>query len=844
MAPMRGPTGTCCRLLVAAVLVTAAGWPAPGEVLFADFDLLGWSRLGVARLGCTGLETGRIDALADADPRTFVRTENNPATLSIDFDPTQVVREVTLTPGSMDAYAVTLTVVSQDGRRFAAGERVVADRTPAGFELLDVRCRRLELLVERVDGGETVEVADLGVFGRLDVERIDLENVPERIPQGGSFPVLVVGRDTLGGRPDLTSQAQLQVSPARAITLSGSRAVTRVSGPLSMTPHLGSLEGERRPLLVTPLAAAPPAPEVRAGYRQVRLAFQGQPPFEVFRRRAGEKAGVSIGRTDGKRFVDDDVPPGSAHQYSVRRIDIYGNPLTPLGAETRARAQSRPPRGLREPGRLPLLVVLYADSFSGGDEEAAAVVESLEAALDFVYRHSGGRIHLDTTYLWRRGPTPPTEGPSMAFVEQDLRRQGIADDQFGAVFAVADDLAGNWGNFTLLGRTAGAFGRDATVPTPPGALGPDPAMAWSFVHEMLHVVGERMAYSVGREGWFTGHFDQDFPAGRLGGLEHLDVGEAWDGVATLLALTDYWSELGPPSRRPFEVLDTDGDGLPDDEPDLPLDERRFGSDPNKADTDDDGLDDLAEAGAGLYRGADPTNPDTDGDGLRDGRDPWPLVDFTGRIPRGESWGRLGAASADQAGGPLEVSARWTDDALHLAFVTDGPSLVSLELDGSGRLGRWESDVRLRGADDREGADVWAGDARLTVIPEPPGLFAGGVPVTGATVTVDDTGEGYRLELRVPRDLPPGSADTFVPADAPVVDGLRLAPGRVLGLTVSVRPAAADEADPFDPYPAGGWTSLGELHRFLDATLEDAATAPAATSGDGAGDGSDAPAGGR
>jgi hypothetical protein len=55
-------------------------------------------------------------------------------------------------------------------------------------------------------------------------------------------------------------------------------------------------------------------------------------------------------------------------------------------------------------------------------------------------------------------------------------------------------------------------------------------------------------------------------------------------------------------------VDTDGDGLTDDE------EADLGTDPELADTDGDGLDDGVE----VDEATDPTNADSDGDGLGDG----------------------------------------------------------------------------------------------------------------------------------------------------------------------------------------------------------------------------------
>ena len=61
------------------------------------------------------------------------------------------------------------------------------------------------------------------------------------------------------------------------------------------------------------------------------------------------------------------------------------------------------------------------------------------------------------------------------------------------------------------------------------------------------------------------------------------------------------------NTEPTQTVDTDGDGLSDE------DEISFGSDPSNPDSDGDGLGDAEEFEAGT----DPNNPDSDGDGLND-----------------------------------------------------------------------------------------------------------------------------------------------------------------------------------------------------------------------------------
>lgn len=64
-----------------------------------------------------------------------------------------------------------------------------------------------------------------------------------------------------------------------------------------------------------------------------------------------------------------------------------------------------------------------------------------------------------------------------------------------------------------------------------------------------------------------------------------------------------------PSLYTDAFIDSDHDGLPDEL------EKKYGTDPNKADTDGDGLTDYQEV---MSYFTDPLNPDTDHDGYSDG----------------------------------------------------------------------------------------------------------------------------------------------------------------------------------------------------------------------------------
>jgi len=73
--------------------------------------------------------------------------------------------------------------------------------------------------------------------------------------------------------------------------------------------------------------------------------------------------------------------------------------------------------------------------------------------------------------------------------------------------------------------------------------------------------------------------------------------------------------------RVIRNLDSDGDGIADN-----FENAIYGTDPNKADTDDDGLTDFTEIWGPTYsKGAGPLDPDLDGDSVKDGDDNCPLV---------------------------------------------------------------------------------------------------------------------------------------------------------------------------------------------------------------------------
>jgi len=240
---------------------------------------------------------------------------------------------------------------------------------------------------------------------------------------------------------------------------------------------------------------------------------------------------------------------------------------------------------------------------------------------------------------------------------------------------------------------------------------------WLMVHEFHHQLDELFMHSGYPEYWFC-HFSPTVNTAD-------DFGEHFDGNAWILRNWPEanWYDLKFGNRMFSD--DEDMDGIPDDDPALPLDEKRLQSSSRFTDSDGDGMTDLEEVvstnwivegcgenygGAALFPNL--LNPDTDSDGKLDSEDTYPLYPFQPKIFSSEPHARP-EHSGELAGSNFfarlvdnrihsTVYASWDTSRLWFQFEIDRLAPIKLMVDADANgwfIGRDNFLVQLQPASD-------------------------------------------------------------------------------------------------------------------------------------------------
>lgn len=284
---------------------------------------------------------------------------------------------------------------------------------------------------------------------------------------------------------------------------------------------------------------------------------------------------------------------------------------------------------------IDVLAVFYTNTAGAqiSPDEILRLKDGIELARLFYWRNSGCQLNLNISYLEIQDFKPkkffPDDGLLWAkYVEPDLRQHGIQDNQYGAVVAIYGPPrgGGNYGGMQILGKSGYSFFRypcRSSVRYPGEDPNVDYLATWLFTHELQHSIDLVCYDKSGAGEMWHGDKPLDFA---------IQAGEEFSYQAEILRNFKGYLKIKSPWGRVEHANDADGDHFPDNDPRLPMDEVRFGSDTTRADSDRDGLDDLAEFMAGIYCGSNPQKADSDDDGIPDKADPFPLHRMSHEIP--------------------------------------------------------------------------------------------------------------------------------------------------------------------------------------------------------------------
>ncbi len=394
----------------------------------------------------------------------------------------------------------------------------------------------------------------------------------------------------------------------------------------------------------------------------------------------------------------------AAHTYAFKTAKLVETIPPDAYSTPRYSFTTPPPRGQKMFARVRMAGLIFANVHDTAgvrgavqpplpESEIERIKAQLREAVKFYWIHSGMRLFLDLSIIVVRDSLSRTElygQESWYPPKEDILRKYLLKNSMdirsfsGILFLTCSQqmdatgalvLAGKGGAFTNGVGTGKGFGISWWDVT---RAGHNAGNNWLMVHEFNHQLDDIFMVSGYPEYWFNHISPTIGTAAKFG--EHFDA----NAYILRLVPESEWYDLKYTTLG--MTRDSDGDGIPDNDPDLPLDEVRLGSDSTNADTDGDGVSDLDEVlsanwvreGWGeIYAGLFPNlrRRDSDGDGIDDLHDPYPCYPFTPEIRHGEL--KKFAESPDRK---VSLSAGWTAEELRFKFRSDRKFSVKLMID--------------------------------------------------------------------------------------------------------------------------------------------------------------------
>ncbi len=355
--------------------------------------------------------------------------------------------------------------------------------------------------------------------------------------------------------------------------------------------------------------------------------------YQVYRRTEDGSFGNPIAYTGPEtEYRDTRLEPGTTYFYKIEARDQRQN-FFGSSSETSVTTESSVD-GYYQYANVKMAAMIYKN-INGNtitDEKVEDIKRQYEVAREFYWRNSEMRFNVEIDYYIIESNQSFSE-PNVNNVADQLKQRGVYNTQYDLVFSAWPIQSGYWSigtgaNLSLPGpdRTTGFAQTQHPCGTGvvwPGEPDLDYCFTWIFIHENQHTIDD-MYRRNGHPEMAHGDLPQIFnePAG-----SHLDF------QARMFRVFDNYLGLGNRWGDIIEVADADGDGMPDDDSRVPLDEQQFGTDPHDPDSDGDGLSDRAEAINGIYGGSDPLQAHSDSDSLADGEDPYPRYNIKSYIKK-------------------------------------------------------------------------------------------------------------------------------------------------------------------------------------------------------------------
>jgi|GEM_PF-3323423 len=670
-----------------------------------------------------------------------------------------------------------------------AGTVYVADTRNARLQVLEIRNDELVWvraipLSERPRDVEVLESGDLLVLGE-------------------SALLLVSGEGEVIARYTGSAYGGVNNPIAVAASPGGLVALTDADGVLFTTSQL--VDPVVTVDLVDPETALLTWRELAPGRAVVRY---GQDPAALDRSVTVESDDSGV-----QRAVLSELLPNTRYAFQVEST-VGAIPPRPRAV---GRFLSAPPQGTTQYITAPTLAAVFRNG-KMTDEDIEILKEQLERVRLFYWVNSYLTWNIEWDVLVIDEPFGEPSGfigpdrTAMA-IEQGLAAQGKRLDEYTGVVVYIPVGAWQGDRSRIVYRTQALGGAAFGVPAPwpNGALSWVTGYAqinvpyasdvtWVTLHEYHHQLDALHAAS-----GFPDYAHADWPIRHPG-----PYGEHYDFNA--------WIARGLPRRawllnnygRLTLAEDADGDLVPDDDPRVPLDERRFGSSSAAASTNGsisdfeliltsiwvgDGLGLNETAGTHLPR-PNPERADQDGDGILDADDPYPLYAadpdrpmgtpvIDGVIEAGE-WHRFMEMADQDLRAVTYVD--WDEEHFYFAVEMDRFAVVRLRLitgeNGWFQGTNYEIQVRPAGMDGRPAVSGYIYDNRD--VDEPYRQDVALFQQQGITARYSQQeGGAYHIELSVPRQEGLG---------------LRLEPGDSLGLHVT-----------FNFSGSRPWVSLFEPH---------------------------------